>query len=336
MTPIVLGFRGAGLKLMAGVLDAFGVQPAEQGPDPRYILLRRDGLQEAVPVEGAPTLELRYEDLTHPRAAPLALKKLTAFLEVDPGKVDAALATIHMRDTWGFGRIGIGVPYYKPVYEFFRWWTWVMVGGLEIGDSLLNNHVLRCEVPIPLAHNGLVKEFLETDADTMVLVEDDHCADQQIIRRMRNKPDNQKFDIVCASYVNRRDPIDAVVGFDFRGTMNGYGEVDVILRPMAVWEAGTQPHEGAALGLVFVRRWVLEAMLNGQDPEEYFWFDWRGRNSQDIQFYWKARQVGAKVGVDRDNPVGHVGKMVFTMEQFYKRRAEFLAKQKQTEVQDNG
>ena len=35
-----------------------------------------------------------------------------------------------------FGSVAIGTPYYRPVYEFFRWWTWLLIDGLE-ADTLM-------------------------------------------------------------------------------------------------------------------------------------------------------------------------------------------------------
>jgi len=223
-----------------------------------------------------------------------------------------------------FGSIGIGVPYYKASYEFFRWWSWVLVDGLEVGDQLLNGPDMRCEVPIPMAHNGLVMEFLKTDRDTLCIIEDDHVGQQDTIRKLRTKPENLDFDIVCASYVNRRDALVAV-GFNFHPDgPNEYGEWGCVLEPMKVAETGTQQYDGAALGCVLIRRWVLEAMLGDNEPRDYFWFDWRGRNSQDIVFYARAQAVGARVGVDRDNSIGHHGSKIYTMREFYEKREQFV------------
>ena len=91
----------------------------------------------------------------------------------------------------------------------------------------------------------------------MCIVEDDHVGPQNIIEQMRYKPANQRFDIVCASYVNRRGPTTAV-GFHFtEGGPNEYGEFDCLVEPMKVTETGKQEYDGAALGLVLIRRWVL-------------------------------------------------------------------------------
>ena len=234
-----------------------------------------------------------------------------------------------------FGTIGVGVPYYKAQYDFFRWWSFLIAGGLRAGDGLLNNHRVVGEMPIPLAHNSIVREFLRRDFDTLLIIEDDHVADQDIIERMRTKVQNQEFDIVCASYTNRRQAHRIVpVGCMFKpGDISDYGEFGMVMDPQFATETGTQRIDVAALGLVLIRRWVLEAMLGDKDPADFFWFDWLGHNSQDVRFYWKAKQVGAKAGVDRDNPIGHIGKKIYTMQQFYDWRTKAI--EKETEV-DNG
>ena len=327
--------------------------------NPRYIVIRRDlpdvvasleerngegdwaGVYEQyrqrieafVRTVDAPVFEVRYEDLTHPKAAPAKAKALAAFLGLGDKEAALALDCIEFRDRWGFGSIGFGTPYLRPVYEFFRWWTWLIIDGFEAGDACLQTADLRCEVPIPLAHNALVKEFLKTPCDTLLIIEDDHTGDQQTIRRMRNKLENQGFDIVCASYPNRRGVATQAMGVNFSGAVTEYGEYDCIISPPNTWKTGTQPFDCAALGCVLIRRWVLEAMLGDNDPEEFFWFDWRGRNSQDVTFYARVKELTrARVGVDRDNDVGHVGKKVWTMRDFWQVWDPFIEKQKRADL----
>jgi len=278
-----------------------------------------------------PVYEVHYEELTEKGSAAWIAQEMAAWLGIDdPGAAQAALERVEYRETArGFGRLGVGVPYYKATYHFWRWWSWLLVGGLENGDRLLNDWDVPGELPIPLAHNALVRAFLESDADTMLMIEDDHVANQDVVRNIRYKEENWFYDIVCASYTNRRMPPTAV-GVNFSGDVNEYGEYECVVKPLDVSLTGTQEYDVAALGLVLVRRWVLEAMLGDNDPAEYFWMDWRGRNSQDIQFYAGARAVGARVGVDRDNPIGHVGQKIYNMMDFYRaqERLEQTAKEK--------
>lgn len=232
----------------------------------------------------------------------------------------------------GFGRIGIGCPWFsaKGGYEFFRWWSWLLVAGLEVGDILLNDAEVPGEYPMPALHNILVRRFLALDADTLCIVEDDHTGRHDVIERMRFKSDNVEFDIVCATYVNRRG-IPVPVGV-YLHEPNAAGEYACRHDWPNIASTGTQEYDCAALGLVLIRRWVLEAILGDRDPELMDFFPIRGRNSLDVGFYAQARSVGARVGVDRDNRLGHVGKKIWRFDEFLEWREKYLPAEKLAEV----
>ena len=214
-----------------------------------------------------------------------------------------------------FGSIGIGAPYYKPVYDFWRWFSWMLVRGLEKHDEFLNDDTVRAPLPIPLVHNRLMARFLETDRDTLCIVEDDHVGDVEVIRQMREKQANWDFDIVCANYVNRRE-FPSLTGYGL-GSKTSTGEIICMLEWDEAARTGTQAVAGAAMGLVLIRRWVLDAMMAGGKPSETFWCEWHGGNSQDIVFYYKAREVGARAAVDRDASIGHIAQVVRTPDDFW-------------------
>lgn len=206
----------------------------------------------------------------------------------------------------GFGKVGFGVPYYRPGWEFWLWWSQMLVDGLEPGDVFLNDGDVPGEVPIPIAHNALVREFLKTDCDTLLIIEDDHSGDPGIVRAMRQKAENWAYDIVCASYVGRRGQ-PKPMGWTFVDYDEQSGW---LLRwdNEAVELSGTQEYDGAGLGCVLIRRGVLEAMLGDADPGTFLWFYWDRNNSQDVWFYRHAKDAGARIGVDRDNWLLHWGK----------------------------
>ncbi len=266
----------------------------------------------------APVLELTYEELVDPATAGEAAALLVEFAGLE-GRAEAALRTAaaaveREKPRRGFGRLGIGVPFFHGEFEFWQWWTLLLLGGFEPGDEVLNHYDVPGEVLIPEAHNGVVRKFMESDCDTLLMLEDDHWADQEVVRRMRFKPANWAFDVVCASYVNRRG-VPRAIGCTFQEKPDARGYL--VHRDMRqVWLEGTQPVDVAALGLVFIRRQVLEAMLGDEDPQRFSWFDLVGRSSQDIDFYWRVKQLGFKTAIDRDEWIGHVGKRTWGKEDF--------------------
>jgi hypothetical protein len=216
-----------------------------------------------------------------------------------------------------FGSVGIGTPYCdgRGHYGFFQSFTWLLVQGCEDDDYYLNTRKIRGDLPIPHIHNDLVREFLlETDADTMVLCEDDHVYDAGVLRRMRNKEENWNFDIVCATYVSRRGRV-MPVSWDFVPKPERQ-EYSIRFSPFNVQRSGTQRYDGSGLGLVMIRRWLLEELLGDSPIEHFQWFYWDGPSSPDVQFYRDAKQAGAILGVDRDNRIGHIGKRTYTFADF--------------------
>ena len=305
--------------------DARYVLVSRDSPDVVASLTRRNGtgdwqrliqiyqhrLHTFFRATGAPVLRVRYEDLTHPKAAPKQALKLAKFIGLDRYAAARALDRIEYRNRWGFGSIGFGVPYFKPVSKWWLCWSWFLVGGWEGGDQFLNNKDIPMEARLPLAHNALIQRFLfKTDQDTLCIMEDDHGFPQDQLRRMRFKEENQEFDIVCASYTKRREgDIPLPMGWHIKedesrrtATFN-LDEID---------DKGTQPYDGAALGFTLVRRWVLEEMLGNNDPDTFQWVACEGLASPDVPFYYRARDAGAKVGVDRDNKIVHYGMKAWT------------------------
>lgn len=221
-----------------------------------------------------------------------------------------------------FGVVAIGVPYAegRGHYDFFRSFCWLLIQGGEPGDYFLNTEAVEGDFPLPYMHNALVREFLDTtEADTLVIVEDDHVFDPEVLRRMRTKEENWAFDIVCATYVSRRGwPPRAVSWHTIDPqTHDGY---TVQFRPLEVETSGTQEYDGSGLGFVLIRRWVLEAMVKGRPLEDVLWFYFDGFSSPDVAFYNNAQALGARVGVDRDNRLGHIGKRVWVFGDFVRAR----------------
>ena len=220
-----------------------------------------------------------------------------------------------------FGRVAFGVPYFKPSYEFWRWFSWVLIGGMEPGDVFLNDNDMPGEVAGVDSHNALVRAALQTNCDTLCIVEDDHCdEDNQTIRRLRSKPENLDYDIVCASYTNRRGA-PKPVGFTFSDWEGGVpvkraGGYRVELDYENTALEGTQEVDGSALGCVLIRRWVLEVIAGRRNLDDVRWFVWDDNNSLDIGFYALAQMVGARCAVDRDVWIQHVGKYIYTKRDF--------------------
>ena len=336
--------------------------------DARYVVVRRDrpavvtslmkrgggnvedwaalcGLYEARVVQfltgpEAPVHFVRYEDLTHPKTGAKEALKLAEFVGLEgPGARYAAARAvdrIEYRDSWGFGNVGFGVPKFKECDEFWLSWSWFLLNGTEDDDRFLNRSGRETKMPLvtwlPRMHNAIIRMFLESGCDTLLFVEDDQNFPYDQLHKMRYKPENQKFDIVCASYAKRtRTDIPLVMGWNIKRDSKEPWWVEFKLREIAF--EGTQEYDGAAFGFTLIRRWVLEAMVEGEDPKRYEWAQCVDEITPDLPFYFKTVELGARTGVDRDNWIGHVGSYNYTPEDFKEWLHEWLAYQEEhTEV----
>ena len=281
---------------------------------------------------GAPVHHIRYEDVTHPKTGAWEALKLARFLGLDRYAAARAVDRIQYRDSWGFGSIGFGVPIWKMCPEFWLSWSWFLLNGLEEDDRFLNRYGPETKMPLqavmPKMHNSLIRMFLESGCDTFCIIEDDHVFPYYQLHNLRHKPENQRFDIVCASYVRRtRTDIPLPMGWNIRHNAE---------EPFTCWfylddvaETGTQQYDGAAFGFTLIRRWVLEQMAAGQDLETYEWAGSEVLSTPDVPFYFKATELGARTGVDRDNRIDHVGTYNYTIKDFREWHREWKQNQKE-------
>ena len=282
----------------------------------------------------APIHHIRYEDAVHPKTGMKEARKLAQFVGKKPGNAATeAEGRIEYQDSWGFGSVGYGVPKFKEVDEFWLAWSWFLVGGVEETDRFLNRSGKETKMPLitwlPRMHNAIIRMFLQSGCDTLLLIEDDHYFPFDQLRKMRHKPENQKFDIVCASYVRRTSQdIPLPMGWNIAENTDD---------PYRCWFSlneikyeGTQEYDGAAFGFTLIRRWVLEAMIEGENLEQYEWAKCAGEITPDVPFYYRAVALGARTGVDRDNWIGHVGTRNYTPADFKEwdeKRIEYLKAQ---------
>jgi hypothetical protein len=246
---------------------------------------------------------------------------LAEFVGLDTSAAARAMDCIEYRDSWGFGSIGFASAKFKECNEFFNSWTWLVMHGIEEDDRCLNRPE---HIPIstwyPRMHNAIIRLFLQSGCDTLCIIEDDHEFPFDVLHRLRYKPENQEFDIVCASYVRRSQTALAFpMGWNIKEDSEEPWWVQFDID--GIEYEGTQEFDGAALGFVLIRRWVLEEMVSGENIDTYEWVKCYGDVSGDIPFYFKAHALGARVGVDRDNRVIHVGPYKYTHDDF-KRQVE--------------
>jgi len=184
-----------------------------------------------------------------------------------------------MHNTSSWGKVAIGVRYTRGEPLFFLSWTGLLCAGLHPDDILLTPAI---HLPHAYACNFIVKEFLDTDADSLLFVDDDMGFPPDTLSRMRSC--GEEFDAMQALYVCRRPPFLPVclINGEFVESPSGLVEVTSV-----------------GLGFTLVKRWVLESL-----PDEPFVFS--PALGEDGQFSADARAVGARLAVNADVTLEHV------------------------------
>lgn len=208
----------------------------------------------------------------------------------------------------GWGRIAIGTRIAKfPEYHFFLSWTKLLTGGTRPGDAIL---MPRGWMPAHWAGSEVVREFLESEQNSLLFVDDDMIFEQDELERLRSNKANWDYDIV-AGFCTKRDWPPLPVTFRLLDpqppipvSLNG----DAFDRVVDVEDGDIIDVDATGLAFTLIKRHVLEAMTNEYGPNftDYFMYD-RGRESEDIYFFRRARELGFRIGIDTIAKPYHIG-----------------------------
>jgi len=190
----------------------------------------------------------------------------------------------------GFGNIAVGVRCTNPDPMFFVSWTGLIMAGIRSGDKVLPPAV---DVPHHLAAEILATYFLDqTDADTLLFLDDDQTFPVDMLSRLRDKPENHAFGVLGARYCRRHCNHSPVPSTELVGNASG-ATVEV-------------PYVG--LGATLVRRAVFLSIKAGRAKDEtMFYWPRTVPCGEDVAFCGEAAALGYKVGVDTSVSIGHRG-----------------------------
>lgn len=186
------------------------------------------------------------------------------------------------------------------------------MASIKHGFSIHLSHLSGCSI-ITKARNSLINQFMESDCTEMIFIDSDiHFKHQDILRIMALGADK---DIVCGSYPRRADDQKFFTDIYY----NEHGGIELT-------ETGLLRVERIGTGFMFIRRHVIEKMINDH-PEWKYWvnvenkhhyalFDFQVKNGaymgEDYLFCDRAAEAGFKIYVDPDINLGHYGQTEFT------------------------
>lgn len=246
-----------------------------------------------------------------------------------PGPAEYNVAVAHIDPLSGdkstrrdWGKIAVGTRIAKhPEPNFFISWTELLTGGLRSTDKVL---MPAAQLPAHQAAQKLAKNFLAGECDSVLFIDDDQVFSGDTLHRMRENIDNWDYDAVSALIVRRNPdkptPV-VMLLMDKEGEPEDLTGDSFYAVPQV--ELGKVIEvDAVGLGFTLIKRHVLETMLNEKWGADYTYqelFQYGpGRESDDIPFSRRCRELGFRMAVDTSIEVGHVAAVTLGYDYFMK------------------
>lgn len=202
-----------------------------------------------------------------------------------------------------FGRIAVGCRLNKhPEPAFFAAWTGLIVEALRDGDVVLAPSAYS---PAHWAADFLARQFLKSECDTLLMIDDDMEFPTDALERLRANEASFGYDIVFALCTTRElPPVPVLLRLAEEQPGNGCEKFDRITR----FHLGRViPVDTVGLAFTLIRRRVFERMLAPGGIDETYFFNYGyGRETDDTPFCRRARQLGFTLAVDTAVHIDHI------------------------------
>jgi len=233
---------------------------------------------------------------------------------LDAGFPDDFEPVIRYTPPPGWGTVAVGCRTYKSVDDmFFASWGQFLVAGLRRGDRLLDGRKILGKAH-HIAANAMAVEFLKTDCDSLLMVDDDMILPYNALSLMRDNESNWEYDIAMGFCTHKTYPPHAVA-YELAEEQPGLPESLGGLRYNALAhleDDAVTDVDAVGLAFTLIKRHVLEDMLSEYGPEYTTWFDTGGHSEmEDMRFSRRYREAGFRACVDTSAKIGHVGRHVY-------------------------
>jgi hypothetical protein len=205
-----------------------------------------------------------------------------------------------MAKNWG--RIVMGTRLEKQVEaEFLPVWSLLVTKGLRSGDGWM----IETGKVAHKAANALVRRFLQTQADTLFMLDSDANIGSSFLHEFRDYEAGWDYDALQAFYVRRGWPPEAI-WFKRKGTE--------YMRCMVLQEDAVDDVALVGTHCALFRREIFERMLAERPDvpvEDFDWFHYprHNRNLEDTALSMEAEQLGFRLGATTHVKAGHISRM---------------------------
>jgi hypothetical protein len=199
--------------------------------------------------------------------------------------------------------IYVGIPMYGGAHGLFVRSLLSLQSHLtEKGHTVIFDIVTDGSV-LPKVRNGIVKRFIDSNANVLLFLDSDMCFEPQAIEKLINAP----FDVSVANYRAKNNTVKYVAE-----RINGYPAID-----------GFQQTHRAGTGIMAIKRQTIDGMI-AKFPDLVYvdnevltpcLFDFKLEEGQyygeDYTFCERAESAGMEIYILSDCFTGHIGTTVY-------------------------
>lgn len=210
-----------------------------------------------------------------------------------------------------WGKVAIGIRSANgPEPETFTCFL-KMLSVLRPGDGLIEP---ATNLPAHWAADDLACKFLNSDADSLLMIDDDMTFRSSDLATLRDHVEGQQYDILSAFATRRQYPPRPVTmrRLEYQPP-NPMAQGGVHYAHVLEHKEGYRVFEADMTGLAFtlIRRHVFESMIGEWGPAWTQFFPFVRHQSDDAEFCIRAKELGMRIGVCLDVSIGHIGKEVY-------------------------
>lgn len=199
-----------------------------------------------------------------------------------------------------FGKIAYAVRCGRSVNSWFMqvWTNFLTSGAKRPGDIVL---APSAGLPHHIAAQALAAEFLNSNADSVLFIDDDITFTPSMIDKIRDDAEHKQYHVLMGVCIKRGDPYTPVCKQTIMKDGQQMWYNDSNLEPDSVKDCAA-----TGLGFTLIRREAFKVVLDDlQDGELMFQWGPTGE-SEDVFFTRRVAEAGFKVGVTTKVKPGHI------------------------------
>lgn len=169
------------------------------------------------------------------------------------------------------------------------------------------------------AANVLVRRALKSDCDSICFIDSDAVFGTDALEELRNDPQGWEYDVLQAFTVKRGWPPEPMFlveqpvqpGYAPTARRGMFFTSQIPINPDYIYPGpGDDYRIAVSLHFTLIRLDLFRKMVENDDPETTFFFEYARDNGEDINFSIRANELGAKLGMTTRLKVGHVSEGV--------------------------